>query len=80
MSGESLVGERLHLLKVSDTWVWEAVMEFTFTALARSETEEKKLKKIAKASEAKLEKLRKAGKMNQYFKPGRNQSGSESAE
>ena len=55
-TGESLVIERLHLLKIADKWGWSAVTEFTTTDLARTEAEEKKLKKIAKASEAKLEK------------------------
>ena len=77
-AGESLVGERLHLLKIADTWGWTAVTEFTSTDLARTEAEEKKLKKIAKANEAKLEKQRdkKFGKRNQYFLSGGNQSGS----
>ena len=55
-TGESLVIERLHLLKIADKWGWSAVTEFTTTDLARTEAEEKKLKKIAKANEAKLEK------------------------
>ena len=77
-AGESLVGERLHLLKIANTWGWTAVTEFTSTDLARTEVEEKKLKKIAKANEAKLEKQRdrKFGKRNQYFLSGGNQSGS----
>ena len=57
-AGESLMAERLHLLKIVDTFGWSAVTEFTSTELARSEAEEKKLKKIAKANKAKLEKGR----------------------
>ena len=70
-TGESLVEERLHLLKIADKWGWSAVTEFTTTDLARSEAEEKKLKKIAKTQEAKLEKQReqKRGKKTPYFQP-----------
>ena len=66
-AGESLIAERLHLLKIADTYGWSAVTEFISTELARSEAEEKKLKKIAKANEAKLEKVRgrKSGKEDQ---------------
>ena len=68
-TGESLVDERLHLLKIADKWGWSAVTEFTTTDLARSEAEEKKLKKIVKAQEAKFEKQkdRKGGKKAPYF-------------
>ena len=58
-TGESLLEDRLHLLKIADTYGWSAVAEFTATDLARDEAEEKKLKKIAKELEAKQEKARK---------------------
>ena len=45
-TGESLLEDRLHLLKIADTYGWSAVAEFTATDLARDEAEEKKLKKI----------------------------------
>ena len=41
-TGESLVEERLHLLKIADKWGWSAVTEFTTRDLARSEAGEKK--------------------------------------
>ena len=74
ITGESLLEERLHLLKIAHKWGWSAVTEFTSTDLARSETEEKKLKKITKAQEAKLEKQRdlKRGKKNPYFQPAKS--------
>ena len=56
-TGESLLEDRLHLLKIADTYGWSAVAEFTATDLARDEAEEKKLKKIAKEKEAKQAKL-----------------------
>jgi len=56
-AGESLLEDRLHLLKIADTYGWSAVAEFTATDLARNEAEEKKLKKIAKEKEAKQAKL-----------------------
>ena len=56
-AGESLLEDRLHLLKIADTYGWSAVAEFTATDLARDEAEEKKLKKIAKEKEAKQAKL-----------------------
>jgi hypothetical protein len=42
------------LLKIADKWGWSAVTELTSTDLARSEAEEKKLEKVAKAQEAEL--------------------------
>ena len=68
-AGESLVEERLHLLKIADKWGWSAVTEFTTTDLARSEAEEKKLKKIVKAQEAKVEKQkdRKGGSLHPAY-------------
>ena len=56
-TGESLLEERLHLLKIADTHGWPAVAEFTATDLARDEAEEKKLKRIVKEKEAKQAKL-----------------------
>ena len=57
-TGENLLAERLHLLRIADRFGWGAVQEFTATELARTDEEEKKLKKIMKANEAKLEKQR----------------------
>ena len=59
-SGESVALERLHLLKIADTYGWGAVTEFTAVELARNELEEKKLKKIIKKNEEKLEKAKSA--------------------
>ena len=54
-TGETLLADRLHLLRIADRFGWGAVSEFTATELARTDEEEKKLKKIIKANEAKLE-------------------------
>ena len=64
-TGEKLLAERLHLLRIADRFGWSAVQEFTSIELARTDSEEKKLKKIMKSNEAKLEKQREAKK----FKP-----------
>ena len=45
-TGETLLADRLHLLRIADRFGWGAVSEFTATELARTDEEEKKLKKI----------------------------------
>ena len=50
-TGESLLEERLHLLKIANKWGCWAVTKFTPMDLARSKAEEKKLKKIARSWE-----------------------------
>ena len=61
-AGETLVADRLHLLRIADKFGWSAVSEFTATELARTEEEEKKLKKVIKANETKLERQREVKK------------------
>ena len=47
-SGEVKIGDRLHLLKLADKYGWASVTDFQEEELARSPSEEKKLKRIRK--------------------------------
>ena len=69
-AGESVALERLHLLKIADTYGWGAVTEFTAVELARNELEEKKLKKIIKKNEEKLEKAKTARTKSTNWRSG----------
>ena len=57
-AGESAIQERLHLLKIADSYGWGAVSEFTSIELARNDAEERKLKKIIKKNEERAEKVK----------------------
>ena len=61
-SGEKLLADRLHLLRIADKFGWAAVQEFTSIELARTDSEEKKLKKIMKKNEDRIEKAKDAKK------------------
>ena len=67
-TGESKVAERLHTLKLADRFGWSSVQEFQEEDLARSPSEEKKLKKIRKKYEE--QKIAKAGKLGFQYKKG----------
>ena len=72
--GESFLADRFYLLRIADKFGWSAVSEFTATELARTEEEEKKLKKIIKANESKLERQREMKKDKTrvgYYNQGR---------
>ena len=47
-TGESLIADRQHLLKIVDNFVWAAVTEFPNTMLVRIEAEENKQKDMIK--------------------------------
>ena len=67
-AGEAKLGDRLHLLKLADKYGWASVTDFQEEELARSPSEEKKLKRIRKDVEER--KREKAGKSGTFRKKG----------
>ena len=55
-NGESLVHDRIHLLRVADKYGWSGATDFQEEELARDAREEKKLKAIRKEHEARKDK------------------------
>ena len=55
-NGESIVHDRIHLLRVADRYGWSGASDFQEEELARDAKEEKKLKAIRKEHEARKDK------------------------